>query len=647
MLQTIIKLSIVGGLLTVILQCLRPLTRKVFSAKWQYYIWLIVLIAMVVPINIKLSPYSAKLLLTPPTQISQVNALKTAEKAKQPHSGSVIYDIPEEKIKFEAVPINSEEISKIAAAFWSFGVALFLTFHAVVYLIFLYRVKNNSYSVDCPELEECKRSMKITRKIELRITQGITAPLLAGIFRPVLLIPDIKMRSESLMHVLQHELTHYKRKDLLYKWFALLVNAVHWFNPLVYLVIKNISEDCEISCDCAVTQAMECKSKREYMKTILSLLSISATRTRRLTNAMASDKKMIIRRFEMIQKVRKPRKIITMLSAMLAAILLMTSVFTSSALAEVGKDGLEYWTKNEVYNKNGIQFNVMLKDKALPDWVKQITGKDGNLEITISNLQVREVNGWVVNFEVIKLKGKQEINLLSSGGFGYDYGPNENLYKNRKLNEVPISVTACFDEYNGLCMTDSANTALKSLVSPDTGEARYVGVTFALTEDKSKILFASIDFGNRTDSGNFEKYTFIETNKFRFVGDSQIAFLREFDLWYDIFTDNEKYYKNKKIEGINCAIASASNESIELKAKISLPRINYYSVEVYDENGTAVGWTSDELKNNYPVIILKPDTFERERQSKFNSGKTYRVDIGLQDDKYNVVYRQREYVKIP
>ncbi len=330
MIQTILKLSIVGGLLAIILQCLKPLTRKVFSVKWQYYIWLVVLVSMIIPISIKLSLNSSKVLITPPTQTVQPDTLKTTEEAaNQLQPETVIHNIPIENIRNEATPINSIEISDAAALFWYLGATVFLLFQITRYLIFWCKIKNISYGVDCPELEECKQSMKIKRKIELRITEGITTPLLVGIFCPIILMPNINMPSESLTYVLQHELTHYKRKDLVYKWFAMLVNAIHWFNPLVYLVVKNINEDCEISCDCAVTKGMESESKGEYMKTILSLLAYSTARGQALTTAMASDKNKIIRRFKMIQKVNKTRKIITMLSVMLTAVILVISVYTA------------------------------------------------------------------------------------------------------------------------------------------------------------------------------------------------------------------------------------------------------------------------------------------------------------------------------
>ena len=64
----------------------------------------------------------------------------------------------------------------------------------------------------------------------------------------------------------------YKRKDLIIKWFALFVNAVHWFNPLSYLLSANLSEACEVSCDMEVTKNMNDEEQKLYMKTILELV---------------------------------------------------------------------------------------------------------------------------------------------------------------------------------------------------------------------------------------------------------------------------------------------------------------------------------------------------------------------------------------
>ena len=71
--------------------------------------------------------------------------------------------------------------------------------------------------------------------------------------------------------VLLHELTHYKRKDLIIKWLAVLVNSVHWFNPLCYIACANLSEACEVSCDMSVTKNMSQDEQKLYMQTILDL----------------------------------------------------------------------------------------------------------------------------------------------------------------------------------------------------------------------------------------------------------------------------------------------------------------------------------------------------------------------------------------
>ena len=72
--------------------------------------------------------------------------------------------------------------------------------------------------------------------------------------------------------VFLHELTHYKRKDLMIKWLSVFVNAVHWFDPLAYMLRANISESCEISCDMEVTKNMDEAEQKLYMKTILELV---------------------------------------------------------------------------------------------------------------------------------------------------------------------------------------------------------------------------------------------------------------------------------------------------------------------------------------------------------------------------------------
>lgn len=68
----------------------------------------------------------------------------------------------------------------------------------------------------------------------------------------MLILPDRELSGEALNNILRHEMMHFKRKDILYKWFVALVKCVHWFNPVAYYIAKQINIECEISCDLAV-----------------------------------------------------------------------------------------------------------------------------------------------------------------------------------------------------------------------------------------------------------------------------------------------------------------------------------------------------------------------------------------------------------
>lgn len=119
--------------------------------------------------------------------------------------------------------------------------------------------------------EDIKRELNVKRRIKIRMSPDVGSPLLVGVFLPVVYIPCKEIPNENMRMVLLHELTHYRRKDLLIKWLSIFVNAVHWFNPLAYLLCANVGQACEVSCDMEVTKSITEAEQKLYMKTILDL----------------------------------------------------------------------------------------------------------------------------------------------------------------------------------------------------------------------------------------------------------------------------------------------------------------------------------------------------------------------------------------
>lgn len=319
--KVILLMSAIGSILTVILLIIKPITKKIFSPKWQYYIWLTVLIVMILPVSIKLPDKTTEMFEDTTNTDKVITDLQDLPINNVQPQAQVI---PKAPIALQlvlsdtpSIPIN---VINVASLIWVVGVILFFTLKIIRYIIFLKTIYQNSQVAECAKID--------IDKITIRTTDMIGAPLIIGLFHPVLLLPNVEITDENLNYILLHEMTHYRRHDLLYKWFAMLVNSIHWFNPFIYIVSKQIDEECEISCDLSVVANMTEQEQNNYMSTILSLLSASKIKTKLLTTQMASNKKMLMRRFTMIKNSKKTGKIISM-----ASIIIALSLFSAVACA--------------------------------------------------------------------------------------------------------------------------------------------------------------------------------------------------------------------------------------------------------------------------------------------------------------------------
>ena len=174
------------------------------------------------------------------------------------------------------VGVNEElkiKIINLFAVIWVIGMTVFILMVVLSYIIYI--LKKRKYAVLMEEnsvLYDVKKELKIKRKIRIMMSPDVGSPMLVGILFPVIYMPCTDISNDMLRLVFLHELTHYKRKDLIVKWFALFVNAIHWFNPFAYIISANLSESCEISCDMKVTGNMNDVEQKLYMKTILELV---------------------------------------------------------------------------------------------------------------------------------------------------------------------------------------------------------------------------------------------------------------------------------------------------------------------------------------------------------------------------------------
>ena len=115
--------------------------------------------------------------------------------------------------------------------------------------------------------------MGLRRLPRLVLCPSLPAPMLAGLLRPVILLPEPLPQSAPLECALRHELTHFRRRDIPLKALVLWVKALHWFNPLMWLMARAVEQDTELACDDSTLHALPGDQRSAYGRSILQAVS--------------------------------------------------------------------------------------------------------------------------------------------------------------------------------------------------------------------------------------------------------------------------------------------------------------------------------------------------------------------------------------
>lgn len=183
--------------------------------------------------------------------------------------------------------------------------------------------------------------MGIKGKLKLLSNDRIKTPMLVGLFKTYLILPEVEMSDKELRVIFRHELIHFKRHDLWVKSLALVANAIHWFNPFAYRLTKNIDTFCELSCDERVVSDMDMEERRFYGETILNVLCRVVNQHSGVYATLAESKKGIERRLTHMMNVKKnPKRII--LISLVAAVILCLIGFVSASLINITVENKTY-----------------------------------------------------------------------------------------------------------------------------------------------------------------------------------------------------------------------------------------------------------------------------------------------------------------
>ena len=96
--------------------------------------------------------------------------------------------------------------------------------------------------------------------------------LVWGFFKCHIYFPNYDLSSDEWKFILDHEVLHIKLHDTFIKIFLLFLTALFWWNPIMYILRKDIDQMLELRCDGILTHDYSIEMQNKYLETILSIL---------------------------------------------------------------------------------------------------------------------------------------------------------------------------------------------------------------------------------------------------------------------------------------------------------------------------------------------------------------------------------------
>ena len=328
---------------------------NLLSAKTRYTIWIIILVGLLIPFRPQLiSPLFT--LNNPFTNVSEVKEqgevdlttqssqkadtksdLQAANQVSNVQSNEVTTvkeDSKKEETKFDLISF----IGKFAIVVWLIGAIVVFAKYMLEYRKFCKLLKRWSSPVEDEDIIRIFRLTKLKLDIEnkdigLIRSKYVNTPMLTGLIRPMVVIPEKEIDETDMKLIIEHELTHYKHKDLYVNLLSILVLCFHWFNPIMYYCMPVIQGDGELYCDETVLKNKNMSYRKTYGKMIINMIPTSSSKQVALSTCFYSKKLSVKRRLISIMNNNKAMKKISTLSILgiLGATVLSGSLMTFAA----------------------------------------------------------------------------------------------------------------------------------------------------------------------------------------------------------------------------------------------------------------------------------------------------------------------------
>lgn len=322
----------VGGAvscLIVLFAALTPLLRRYYQARLRKLVWLVLAVRLLLPWSLPLPQTQQPVVtVTVPAAAAQPVALPEPRIQADPAPVSALTKAAQPQPAGRSLPAPLD----VAAALWLVGALLFALTPLARYGLWRRGLRRwdrpLSPAAQAHYRAACGR-VGLAKPPQAWENDMVETPMLVGLARPVLLVPARLAADEALEAMLLHELVHAQRHDVGYKLVFLAARAVHWYNPLVWLLLRRAGQDVEFACDEAVLALPQAPDAKTYGGALLT--AVPPKHPAALAAQFAGGKQALKRRFAAIFDKRPKRAG----RPVLAAATLLAVVCASLAACEV------------------------------------------------------------------------------------------------------------------------------------------------------------------------------------------------------------------------------------------------------------------------------------------------------------------------
>lgn len=230
------------GILVMIVRLIKKIPRRI-----MVFLWLVPFLRMTVPLGLN-SPYSLMTLIAKITTKTIV-VFQPTEDISFSMMNSVMAANTYFPITYKVNILD--DIFGVASVIWIIVSLAILLMLIIIYFTTIHEIKDSTHLKD-----------------NIYLSEKVTSPAVYGIIRPKIILP-LPYKDRDIELIIQHEKTHIRGLDNLWRMIAFMVVAVHWFNPLAWMFLRALLADLELSCDERVLVKLGANRSKEYATALL------------------------------------------------------------------------------------------------------------------------------------------------------------------------------------------------------------------------------------------------------------------------------------------------------------------------------------------------------------------------------------------